>query len=305
MWMNQSNRRWMSFVTKLPGQVLAGGLLWGILACQVGAQPRVPGYSAPPAVQATPAGAGSSAVGSEGYRLGPGDMIRIAVYQSADLSLETRLTESGTISYPLLGIVQLGGLTLPEAESKLAKALQQGGLLRNPQISILVTQVRANQVNVLGMVGRPGRYPLDVAGMRLTEVLALVGGILEGGSDTLVLLSKRQGALQRYEIDVPSLFSGGGLANDVELMPSDVIWVDRAPQLYMTGEIGRPGTLRLTRNMTLRHALAAAGGLTQRGTLRGLTIYRYTPKGTIEIVNPPMDELPQDGDVIVIQESWF
>lgn len=301
--MNQSNRR-MPFVRNPWWHIWAGGMLWAILACQVNAQPRSPAVSVPASTQAM-APPGSAAIGSEGYRLGPGDMIRIAVYQSTDLSLETRLTEAGTISYPLLGTVHLGGLTLPEAEGKLAKALQQGGLLRNPQVSILVTQVRANQVNVLGMVGRPGRYPLDVAGMRLTEVLALVGGVLEGGGDTLVLLSQRHGTLQRFEIDVPVLFSGSGLANDMEIMPSDVIWVDRAPQLYMTGEIGRPGTLRLTRNMTLRQALAAAGGLTQRGTLRGLTIHRYTPKGMVEIVNPSLDELPQDGDVIVIQESWF
>ncbi len=275
----------------LLGLALSSG--WGVPAWAAGATPP-----ASPSLATAPAS-------PEGYRLGAGDMIRIAVYQSTDLSLETRLTEAGTISYPLLGTVHLGGLTLPEAEARLSKALQQGGLLRNPQVSILVTQVRANQVNVLGMVGRPGRYPLDVTGMRLTEVLALVGGVLESGGDTLVLLGKRNGQLQRLEIDVPTLFSGAGLPQDPEIMPGDVIWVDRAPQLYLTGEIGRPGPLRLTRNMTLRHVLAAAGGITQRGTLRGLTIHRTTPQGTIAIVNPSMDELPQDGDVIVIQESLF
>lgn len=275
----------------LLGLALSGG--WATSAWAAG--------TALPAAAPAPA----TLAGTEGYRLGAGDMIRITVYQSTDLSLETRLTEAGTISYPLLGTVHLGGLTLPEAETRLSKALQQGGLLRNPQVSILVTQVRANQVNVLGMVGRPGRYPLDVAGMRLTEVLALVGGVLESGSDTLVLLGKRNGQLQRQEIDVPTLFSGVGPPQDPEIMPGDVVWVDRAPQLYLTGEIGRPGPLRLTRNMTLRHALAAGGGITQRGTLRGLTIHRTTPQGTITLTNPSMDELPQDGDVIVIQESLF
>ncbi|HYP33056.1 MAG TPA: polysaccharide biosynthesis/export family protein, partial [Burkholderiaceae bacterium] len=111
-------------------------------------------------------------------RIGAGDTIRINVYQSPDLSMETRVNETGAISYPLLGRVQLAGLTVTAAEQHIASELKRRDFVKDPQVMIVVTQVRANQVNVLGQVGRPGRYPLDLTGMRMTEVLALAGGVV-------------------------------------------------------------------------------------------------------------------------------
>ena len=102
------------------------------------------------------------------YRLAPGDMIRISVYQSADLTLETRLTEAGTISYPLLGSVALAGLTISEAEKRIADGLRTGNFVKQPQVSVAVQQVRGNQVSVLGQVGKPGRYPLKTGNVQLT-----------------------------------------------------------------------------------------------------------------------------------------
>ena len=79
------------------------------------------------------------------YRIGPGDVIRITVYQSPDLSLETRISENGAISYPLLGQVTLGGMTVSAAEAHLAEALRKGELVKNPQVMMAVVLVRANQ----------------------------------------------------------------------------------------------------------------------------------------------------------------
>ena len=82
------------------------------------------------------------------------------MYQNPDLALETRISDSGSISYPLLGDVKLGGLTVSAAEKKLAAGLRDGNFLKQPQVSLLVLQVKANQVSVLGQVNRPGRYAL-------------------------------------------------------------------------------------------------------------------------------------------------
>ena len=239
-------------------------------------------------------------------RIGAGDTIKITVYQSPDLSLETRVNEGGAISYPLLGRVQLAGLTVTAAEQHLAAELKRRDFVKDPQVIIVVTQVRANQVNILGQVGKPGRYPLDLTGMRMTEVLALAGGVVAGvGSDTIVLTGTRDGHPYRHEVDLPRLFGAGGANEDVVVSPGDTIWVDRAAQVYMYGEIQKPGALRLERGMTLMQAVAASGGATPRGTLRGIKITRHGADGKTETVEPSMEDTLKDGDVVFIRESLF
>jgi polysaccharide export outer membrane protein len=238
--------------------------------------------------------------------IGVGDTVRITVYQSPDLSLETRVNEGGVISYPLLGKVRLGGLTVNAAEAHLAAELKRGDFVKDPQVIIVVTQVRANQINVLGQVGKPGRYPLDLAGMRMTEVLALAGGVVGlGGSDTVVLLGTRDGKSYRHEADLPKIFAPGGSSDDIVVMPGDTIWVDRAPQIYMYGEIQKPGVVRLERGMTVMQAVAAGGGATPRGTLKGIRITRRGPDGKMQTIELPMDDTLKDGDVVFIRESLF
>ena len=240
------------------------------------------------------------------YRIGAGDTLHITVYQSPDLSLDTRVNEAGDITYPLLGRVNLGGLTINAAEARLAQALKKGEIVKDPQVIIAVTNVRANQVNVLGQVGKPGRLPLDLAGMRLTEVISLAGGIIAGaGSDTVVLIGRRNGQSYRHEADLPKIFAPGGSNDDIVVMPGDTIWVDRAPQIYLYGEIQHPGAMRLERGMTVMQALAAGGGATPRGTLKGVKISRRGPDGRIQTVEPSMEDTLKDGDVMYIRESLF
>ena len=239
-------------------------------------------------------------------RIGAGDTIRITVYQSPDLSMETRVNEGGAISYPLLGRVQLAGLTVTAAEQHIASELKRRDFVKDPQVIIVVTQVRANQINVLGQVGKPGRYPLDLTGMRMTEVLALAGGVIAGaGSDTIVLTGTRDGRPFRHEVDLPRLFAPGGNAEDIVVAPGDTVWVDRAPQIYMYGEIQHPGAMRLERGMTVMQAVAAGGGATPRGTLKGLKVTRRSPDGKMQTLEPSMEDTLKDGDVVFVRESLF
>ena len=239
-------------------------------------------------------------------RIGAGDTIRITVYQSPDLSMETRVNEGGAISYPLLGRVQLAGLTVTAAEQHIASELKRRDFVKDPQVIIVVTQVRANQINVLGQVGKPGRYPLDLTGMRMTEVLALAGGVIAGaGSDTIVLTGTRDGRPFRHEVDLPRLFAPGGNAEDIVVAPGDTVWVDRAPQIYMYGEIQHPGAMRLERGMTVMQAVAAGGGATPRGTLKGLKVTRRGADGKMQTLEPSMEDTLKDGDVVFVRESLF
>jgi polysaccharide biosynthesis/export protein len=248
---------------------------------------------------------GLPAAANAQYRLAAGDVIRISVYQSADLTLETRLTEAGTISYPLLGSVALAGLTVSEAEKRIADGLRTGNFVKQPQVSVAVQQVRGNQVSVLGQVGKPGRYPLETGNVQLTDMIATAGGVVPGGADQVVVVGTRNGQPYRAEIDLPSVFGAGRRANDLTLQNGDVIWVERAPMIYMYGEVQKPGSLRLERGMTVMQALAASGGLTQRGTERGLRVHRRDAEGKVRIIEPAMTDKLQAEDIIYIRESVF
>ncbi len=236
--------------------------------------------------------------------LGPGDVLRISVYGSPDLGVETRVSEAGTITFPLLGSVPIGGLTVPAAERKLGSLLEGGGFLRKAQVNILVTALQSQQVSVLGQVNRPGRYPLE--GKRsVMDLLAQAGGISPDGSDTISLIRKRDGATVKETIDIVEMVRNGDLNRDLEMSPNDVIYVERAQRIYIYGEVQRPGTFRLERGMTVLQALAMGGGLTPRGTERNMLIKRRDAAGKLQVFTAKQDDLLQADDVVFVKESWF
>ena len=249
-------------------------------------------------------GAAAPAATTE-YRLGAGDVVRVVVFQNPDLTLETRVTEAGVVSYPLLGNIRLGGLTVTAAEKLIADGLRNGNFVKQPQVTLVLLQVRGNQASVLGQVNRPGRYPIEVADMRLSDLLATAGGTAPTGTDMVVLTGTRNGQPYRLEVDLPTLFSAGGRDKDVLILNGDTAWVDRQPIVYIYGEVQRPGAMRLERDMTLLQALAAGGGLTQRGTERGVRVHRKEADGSVKVMDATMTEKLRDGDVVFVRESLF
>ncbi len=256
----------------------------------------------------TGASAPTTAAVSPEYRLGAGDVIRIVVYQNPDLTLETRVSESGLVSYPLLGNVRIGGLGVGAAEKVIADGLKSGNFVKSPQVTVVLLQVKGNQASVLGQVNRPGRYPIETTDMRMTDLLANAGGVAVTGADLLVLSGTRNGKPFRLEIDLPTVFGSStnqGRVNDVLIQNGDVLWVDRAPLVYIYGEVQRPGPVRLERGMTLMQVLAAGGGLNQRGTERGIRVHRKGVDGKVQVIQPVMDDTIKDGDVVYVKESLF
>lgn len=239
------------------------------------------------------------------YKLGPGDTIGVLVFQNPDLSLDARVSESGLISYPLVGSLNVGGLTLIEAQMALAQALRGGGYVREPQVSIVLRQIRGNQVSVLGQVSRPGRFALEAFNTRVSDMLAAAGGITATGDDILVVTGHRAGQPFRKAIDVPSLFGPQPSSDDIVLAPGDTLYVGKAPQFYIYGQAQKPGPHRLERGMTVRQALAAGGGPTVRGSQNRLRVHRKTAQGRLIEGVPEMSDLVLPDDVIHVGESLF
>src|SRR6266852_140352 len=211
--------------------------------------------------------------------LGGGDSVRITVFQNPDLTTETRISERGTITFPLIGEILLAGLTPAGAEARIAKQLIEGKFVLKPQVSLNVVRVRSRQVSVLGQVARPGRYALDDTSSSLTDILALAGGIGPTGDDNVTVMITRNGKTAKLEINVPSMYRTGDLSQNIEVENGDTIFVQRAPVFYIFGEVQRPGAFRLEPAMTVMQALSLGGGVTPRGTDRGLKVHRRMPNG--------------------------
>lgn len=248
---------------------------------------------------------GNSAVAQPEYLLAPGDILKISVFKNPDLSLDVRVSESGTIGYPLIGSVPLKGLTLPAAESKIAQMLRDGGFVVNPQVNILLTEGFGNLVSVIGEVNKPGRYSVDAAGGHVSGMLAAAGGISATGGELITVSGTRSGKLTRRDVDIAKMSATGNAADDIELYGGDTLYVSRAPMFYIYGQVQKPGQYRLEQGMTVIQALATGGGVTGKGTQRGIVRHRRDASGKVKESGVSLDDDVQDKDVIYVKESLF
>ncbi|ABB73550.1 polysaccharide export outer membrane protein [Nitrosospira multiformis ATCC 25196] len=241
---------------------------------------------------------------SPDYPLGPGDILRIQVFQNPDLTTETRVSESGSITFPLVGALEVGGLSVASAENKLAAALKKGGFIKQPQVTIVLLQMRGSQVSVLGQVNRPGRFPLETLS-RVSDMLAAAGGTTPLGDDFAIVTGTRNGQAFRKVIDIPALYLEERSDEDIILAGGDTIYVHRAPVFYIYGEAQRPGAYRIERGMTVMQALAQGGGPTPRGSEWWLRLHRRNADGVVEKLSPDMTDAVQPNDIIYVRESIF
>ena len=247
---------------------------------------------------------GMGMAGAAEVLLGPGDVVKLSVYGSPDLALETRVSETGNITFPLLGQVAVGGLPVAAAEKKIGDLLEKGGYLKKAQVNMLVTTLASQQVSVLGYVNRPGRYAVE-GRRKVLDLLAMAGGMHGEGGDIINLVRTRNGNTTRETIDVIEMVRSGELNKDYEVAGGDIIYVERAPRAYVTGEVARPGPFRLERGMTVQQAVSAGGGLSLRGSNNGMKVTRKDASGNPVTINVKASDPVQVDDVIIVRESWF
>ena len=236
--------------------------------------------------------------------LSPGDALKIFIYGHPDMTTESKVSETGYITFPLLGEILVDGLTPSAAERKIAKLLESRDILRKPQVNIVTASLQSQMVSVLGNVRNQGRYPIE--GKRsLTDILAMAGGVLPDGGELVTLIRSDGNRFIKEVIDVIEMTRSGDLSRNLNVRSEDLIFVERAPKFYIYGEVQRAGAYRLERNMTVIQALSVGGGLTPRGTERGLRIQRRDAEGNLQILTVGSSDLVQPDDVIYIKESLF
>jgi len=267
------------------------------------------------ALQAAPA-APAPTVDPRLYTVGPNDVLLVTVFNQPSLSGKFTVEADGTLAFPLLGRVAAGGLSVRAIEDKVRERLLAAGYLNDPKVSVVVDQYRSQQIFVMGEVKQPGNLQYT-GSMTLIEALARAGSTTERAGTEVVIVRSGSGVGSGAPAQNPNAPNGntirvslqnlqsGALAQNVPLQAGDTIFVPRAVTVFVSGEVRTPGEYVMrTSAMTVRQALALAGGVTERGSSRRIQIIRMV-NGKEETYSAGLQTPLTAGDTIVVHERFF
>jgi polysaccharide export outer membrane protein len=252
------------------------------------------------------------------YIVGANDVLNITVFDQPQLTGKYIVQADGTFTFPLLGRLKAGGLSMQALENELRDRLIKGGFLKQPQVGVSVDQYRSQQIFVMGEVRQPGSLQFTGT-MSIIEALARAGSTTErAGTEAVILRSVTGGtppdaaAIARaaqtakdpniIRINLQNL--QGALSQNIELHAGDTIFVPRAESVFVSGQVRTAGEYVIRKDMTVRQVLTLAGGVTERGSTRRIQIIRNV-NGTDTTVAATLQDAVRPGDTIVVRESFF
>lgn len=272
------------------------------------------------ALLATPAALAGAAM----YRVGVGDILQVNVLNEKEFTGSFRIASDGTIDFPYLRKIEVRDKTIEELE-KLVTAKLKEGYLSDPQVSVEVKEYRSQLVLVLGAVEKPGPYPLTEES-RVLDLISRAGGLSPAGGKRVVLLrtdkdvkdakGPKEGKAETTQpivIDYYKLVHQGDFSQNLILKNGDIINVPKANEIFVLGNVARPGPIKYEDNMTVLQAVTLAGGTTPAASPKNTYILRQGENGEVKL-HVRLDKI-QDGkekntvlkadDVIVVPESFF
>jgi polysaccharide export outer membrane protein len=264
-----------------------------------------------------------------GYSVGTGDIIQVNVYGFSDLQTEAEVSPRGTVSLPLIGETDVGGLDVSDLRQKLAS--EYGKYIRSPKIDVSLKAYQANRISVIGEVAKPGIYPLRRRGQLLTELLSEAGGRTQLASNRMILLpaptilssrtpdkveapptlrlaTSETPTTYGVEIELESLI--GSVDQRpllVPLLPGDTIVVPEAGHYEVDGEVATPGSYKLAARTSAIGAIAAAGGFTYAANVNQVEVVRDIGAGRKAFLALDLEEVGlrggrdirlRDGDLV-------
>jgi polysaccharide export outer membrane protein len=247
------------------------------------------------------------------YVIGAQDVLSIAVFDQADLGGKYAVELDGSFTFPLVGRVKAGGLTIRNFEGELKKRLADG-FFKNPQVTVAIEQYRSQRVFVTGEVRSPGAYALT-GDMTLIEALAKAGSTTPNASEEAVVVRGAKGAEGPMSLDAPGekeilrfnlkdLQSGAASVRNIGLRDGDTIYVARAELVYVFGEVKNPASYPIKTDTTVLQALSLAGGVTPNGAMNRTKIIRIID-GVKKEISVKLTEIVQPGDTIMVPERYF
>lgn len=288
----------MSGNSLLSALVLCTLLLPGMAAAQANPSPAAPQQAA---TSQAPA-----------IVIGPGDLVNVQVFDTPELSAQgARVSQNGEVSLPVLGIVQIAGLTTDEAARKIEAELRSRGIMLEPHVTVSVIEYATEGATLLGEVKAPGVYP-TFGGRRLLDMIAMAGGVATTAGK-LVTIAHRDDPQHPESIAlVPNAAQLGAQQNPV-IQPGDTIMVGRAGIIYILGAVHKPGGFLIDNNehVSLMQAITLAGGWSQTAGLSKARLIRKIPEGHKELIldlkhvlnGRQSDVTVENGDILYIPVS--
>jgi polysaccharide biosynthesis/export protein len=275
-----------------------------------------------PSGEVRPAGTSSA-----GYRIGPGDILRVTVYGHEDLSQTVVVPPAGSFVFPLIGPVAASEATPAEVENTITSRLAKG-LIREPRVSVVVQEYRSKVVYVVGEVTRPGTYPL-AGDTSVVEILSRAGPLSpEAGGEVVIVrpvapvdrpllpnevasasnVTRGNGAQGRaaevLRVNVSDIVSGR-LEENLLLRPNDTVFVPVAERIFVTGEVRNPGAFPWSAGLTLRQAVSLAGGFTEDASTGSARVVRAAAGGQTQTIKMKLDEPLRPGDTVLVKAKLF
>jgi polysaccharide export outer membrane protein len=248
------------------------------------------------------------------YIVGPQDVLTITIWDQTDLSGKFAVEADGTFTFPLIGRVKAGGLTLREVEQDLKLRLADG-FFRNPQISVAIEQYRSQRIFVIGEVRQPGPYPLT-GDMTLIEALARAGSTTATASGEAIIVRRPAGSTAEKpllptqangsevtSVDIKEL-QNGSVGRNVLLHDGDTIFLPRSEAVYVFGQVKNPGAYAIQKDTTVLQALSLAGGVTDRGSTARIKVVRLLDGEKVEL-KIKLNDLVRPGDTVLVPERFF
>jgi polysaccharide biosynthesis/export protein len=225
------------------------------------------------------------------YRLGVNDVIAIAVRQAPELNATGRIGEDGTIAVPLIGDVAAASHTAAELEHAIEERLR-AKFIREPDVSVTITEVRSHGVTVVGAVQKAGVQQIHEAAT-LLEVLSMAGGLSAEAGEEVVIHRHPRGTGPPIIVKLSSLMAADHTAN-VQLRAGDLVNVQSAGVIYVMGAVKKPGAypVRGHGGVTVLRALAYGEGMTPVASHREAVVLRIGADGK-------RLEIPVDLDMVL------
>ncbi len=240
---------------------------------------------------------------AENYVIGPGDVLKIDVYDHDDLKKTVRVSNNGTITVPFIGRVQVGGNTIPEVTKKLTSLLADGYIV-NPQVNIFIEEFRSKKVIILGQVNQPGIVKLR-GSTTFLEIISQAGGLKQDAGDTATIKREQNGTQEVFVVDIKLMVEGGDLSQNILIHDGDTIYVPKGGMCYVTGEVSSPDAYPCGKDTTVLKLIARSGGFTGKASKSGVRIIRIVDGQKTTFKNVDLGTQVFSNDIIVVPESFF
>lgn len=256
--------------------------------------------------------------GARDFKVGGYDVLDIIVYEEEDLSREAvPVSAEGYISFPLIGRLEVAGLTTSEIENLIANSLAKGQFILDAHVSVTVREYRSKQFMVLGSVKQPGAYPIK-GRERVLDAISKAGGIdfEQGGKEAMIIRTRPQEQKIVIRIELSKLLKGGDQLSNLLLYDKDLLYIPKAENYYIIGQVQNPGSYPyMEKEISLVEAISRAGGFTEIAARNRTRIVRVED-GAEKIIEVQVDAITESGrkgqdvklkpgDVIVVPESLF